>query len=1506
MEKLQHYIENITADSGFNLATTDDFINKIDIIVPVFNGFEALRPCIDALLAHTDHTHTICILNDASTDPSVAPYLDQMAADNQHISVIHRTRNLGYLENVNQYLSRLNGDVLLLNSDTKVTAGWLAEMSCIAADKRVGAVCPLSNNATILTLDTINQESLDGLADFASHWFPVPTAVGFCLLLKQQVLEALGGFDPYYDPGYGEECDYSMLIREMGLQIACAPAAFVHHQGSVSFQRKAAKLQSQHQKLLDLRWPDFQHEVASFVPYNPVKIIEQHLLAKHQAKPRILHVVHGIDNKGGVELFTQQLLSKLNDDFVHCLLIPQRPKKQKNKCAFESKFSLIELEQGNSKPKHIIFNIPADLNNKSLDSYFKKFIQHGQFKLLHFHSLVGVGTAVWPLICHQLGIPYFFFLHDHSGLCQIFSLSTTVNNQEIYCGKQRLEVNSSQCLQCIQQKTKKTQLTTASYLANREEIWQRIINNASRIYFPSDYLQAIYQQSHKDIKTKSSVFAPCFNPSSSIQTKPFDPETVNIAFLGQFGILKGAQLFIDLYHQMNAEHLNWQIIGGTDPKYNKQLENTQIKVTGSYESEQLASLLKGVDLIVFTTQIPETYGITLTEAWNHGIPAVAPDLGAYSVRIKDQVNGLLYEPNNIKSLVSTIQSFITKQSSKRMIDQIDYVAQHEQDLTALQQDYQQHALNKPLHRGIQNSQVLLEKPKSNAYRNMQYWLASPATLEAQADWKNAPADFCVCIKGDNEYSLQLTQKSIQSQLEEPQLITADQLYSKAQTSITLLIEAGNQINENIGNWIAHFKAQGAALGLADFALRNQQQQSYAPQFEGRFSWSNYLATNQQVGCILINHKHWPINQWQKLLATKAPLNHWVHAAENLPGQHITYFPYLSYWMPDLLWVKNWKYQQNTQASSNHKNKTQQLLILMETNLHGVERENLSNRVAAQSLVIEGLATVKYCATKNKQKVLHELDTEAYTHWLMLADNIHFKHHDSLQNMLLDFENSHLDAVSIPAARDLNEHYLVAKKMGAAPYFHGIGRIRDMRFMRPNTAIEHDLLDDDFMFFKPTAWTTEVAQIIANSGHYQSLKVSICLQQAGQAVGIIEAKGIYKLGLPSQDLSGPVMRLSEQRHEIIESGYHLIKQSTYPKALSCRRGCDLDLEMASFKTPKTLPRVIAYAQDDWASGFYRVKSPLTALAAANHISIHFLSASSTQRIPTPIEIDRLEPDVLLFHGFYLDKQLAAMHQYRKQLDIPMIISIDDLLTDIPNYNPFSSKTPSDIKTRIKLACSLADTLVVSTENLADQFSPLHQNIQVIPNRISKQIWPPLTKSRTANKKLRIGWAGAGQHQADLAWLKPVVEATQNQFDWVFFGDQPQGLNTNTIEFHQPVDLIHYPEYLKRLNLDLAVAPLVNNPFNQAKSQLKLVEFGALGIPVIASDLACYQNSPAMLLANKPSLWINALLSIDQDRQALVKAGTTLQEWVTEHYYLEDHLNQWLGVLLPSQLQSKPGL
>lgn len=162
--------------------------------------------------------------------------------------------------------------------------------------------------------------------------------------------------------------------------------------------------------------------------------------------------------------------------------------------------------------------------------------------------------------------------------------------------------------------------------------------------------------------------------------------------------------------------------------------------------------------------------------------------------------------------------------------------------------------------------------------------------------------------------------------------------------------------------------------------------------------------------------------------------------------------------------------------------------------------------------------------------------------------------------------------------------------------------------------------------------------------------------------------------------------------------------------------------------------------------------------------------------------------------------------------------------------------------------------------------------------------------------RIGWAGAQQHEADLNWLRPVVKELSQEAEWYFFGFCPDNLKPYATGIPPMVAFNQYPATLASLELDIAIAPLELHDFNRCKTNLKLLEYGILGTPVVCTDIEPYRDAPVERLLNDPQRWIDALRARLNDLDAARAEGERLQKWVREGWLLEDALEQWLDVLV----------
>ena len=325
-----------------------------------------------------------------------------------------------------------------------------------------------------------------------------------------------------------------------------------------------------------------------------------------------------------------------------------------------------------------------------------------------------------------------------------------------------------------------------------------------------------------------------------------------------------------------------------------------------------------------------------------------------------------------------------------------------------------------------------------------------------------------------------------------------------------------------------------------------------------------------------------------------------------------------------------------------------------------------------------------------------------------------------------------------------------------------------------------------------------------------------------------------------------------------------------------------------------PRVVGMPVDG-GSGEYRVRAPLRALSDAGIARTEFTQTDRlhSQRLLSVEEVLRMEPDSIVMQAPLGDPHLAALADYRRHTGARIVCTLDDLLTDLPPSNPSRERVPLDARSRLRRALGHCDRLVVSTEPLREAYGDLAAEVMVVPNALDERVWGDLPiPAPRPRRRPRVGWAGAQQHGGDLAILSEVVRRTADEVEWVFFGMVPPGLGDLELETHDyRLDFGDYVKRLASLDLDLAVAPLEMHPFNEAKSNLRLLEYGYLGWPVVCTDILPYRTAPVCRVPNRPGDWIEAIRERVHDLDAARREGQALQRWVRQTSMLARRVSEW---------------
>ena len=260
----------------------------IDILIPFYRQPSLVKSLFGSLHRVAEElVQTGCqviAINDSPDDGELKTQLRQAVAELSQVvpcRVIENERNLGFGRSVNGAASDSvanRRDVILLNSDTIVFPGAIAELQRVAAlDPMIGFVSPRSNNATICSFPPQTEFQklapeqayavFRALAGYLPEYHYVPVAVGFCLFIKFQILDEFGLFDEVYGQGYNEENDLIMRANRCGYRAALANHAFVYHIGEASFggsDSPREELEKRNSALLLERYPEYPRSIAKY------------------------------------------------------------------------------------------------------------------------------------------------------------------------------------------------------------------------------------------------------------------------------------------------------------------------------------------------------------------------------------------------------------------------------------------------------------------------------------------------------------------------------------------------------------------------------------------------------------------------------------------------------------------------------------------------------------------------------------------------------------------------------------------------------------------------------------------------------------------------------------------------------------------------------------------------------------------------------------------------------------------------------------------------------------------------------------------------------------------------------------------------------------------------------------------------------------------------------------------------------------------------------------------
>lgn len=610
----------------------------IDVVVPVHGQAELTLACLDSLFATVHPPHRIVVVDDASPDPELAATLDSLAGDGR-IRLIRNARNLGFPGAANAGLRAAAGrDVVLLNSDTIVPAGWLPRLRDAAhSAPDIGTVTPLSNDASILSYpgpagenpppaDLAALRRIDALARKACGdvTVDIPVGVGFCLYLRRDCLDEVGLLrEDAFAQGYGEENDLCLRARRLGWRSVALPGLFVAHRAGRSFGSAAPHLRRRNQALLERMHPGQDALVQAFCRTDPLAEWRRRidLLRWRAARQRggaIAMITH--DEGGGVE---RRVAASCEAHAAAGLrVVVLRPARTTDDAP------AVALSDGTADAfPNLVFRLPGEL------PALERLLRAEKVDRFEVHHFLNHHPAIHGLPA-RMDLPYTVHVHDYAWFCPRVLL---VDGSGRYCG----EPAPAGCETCIADHgalvseeiaVAELRARSSAFLRGATRVITPSADTAGRIarHFPG--LKPL-PQPHED---DSRAFRPV------VARRAGRPGRICVA--GAIGVHKGYDVLLACARDAAARSLDIEfVVVGTTIDDLRLMRTGKVFITGAYQSGQAANLIaaQDADLGFVPSIAPETWCMTLTELWQAGLAVAAFDIGAPAERIRRTGHGFL-------------------------------------------------------------------------------------------------------------------------------------------------------------------------------------------------------------------------------------------------------------------------------------------------------------------------------------------------------------------------------------------------------------------------------------------------------------------------------------------------------------------------------------------------------------------------------------------------------------------------------------------------------------------------------------------------------------------------------------------------------------------------------------------------------------------------------------------------------------------------------------------------
>lgn len=636
----------------------------VTIIVPIFNAPDDVDVCIQRLLDYTPSFAQILLIDDCSSDERISQILARYAAT-ESIRILRNDKNLGFTRTVNLGIAEAGqDDVVLLNSDARVTPGWLEGMLLAACSAPcIATVTAMSDRAGAFSApDMGNDNKLPEGVDEITYarafrrrslgLYPrVPTGNGFCMYVSRECINSIGALDAQAFPrGYGEENDFCMRAWRAGWSNVIDDRTYVFHDRSKSFGDTKTELLAAGRTVVDERYPEYKIAIRVFSKCQKIA------LARNRARlamqdcvdargtswlPRVLFVT--ATQTGGTPQTNRDLMEALEGAFDGWVMRCDSKMLELSHMSEDGKTRIVRSRKLQEPVDPLTHNSP------DYDKLVCSWLQEFNFDLVHIRHLGWHGLSL-PRIAKQLGAKVVFSFHDFYALSSTIKL---IDDKGVFLGNHFLEEGSVYRESLWPQDA--LPIPNGSWVTFWRERFQAALEYCDAFVTTAESARKLILEAMPRLPAERFVVIPHgrdFEKFYRIRQKPKNRELIRILVPGNVNAVKGLEIIRALIEYDEFGKLEFHILGsliGEVPK-------TGVVTWGAYKRHEFAEKAREANphLGIIFSVWDETYCHTLTELWSVGLPAAVFNFPNVADRVRQSGAGWVLDHHNISELYEEI------------------------------------------------------------------------------------------------------------------------------------------------------------------------------------------------------------------------------------------------------------------------------------------------------------------------------------------------------------------------------------------------------------------------------------------------------------------------------------------------------------------------------------------------------------------------------------------------------------------------------------------------------------------------------------------------------------------------------------------------------------------------------------------------------------------------------------------------------------------------------------